>query len=75
MITDVRIDTPDIKTFRVVTTDGKRLAKIEKNVDVKDSFSKVVVPPKILQEALKICNGDDKGDLKIGINEKEIFQH
>lgn len=59
--------------LRMVTTDGKRLAKIEKNVDVKNSFSKVVVPPKILQEALKICNGDDKGDLKIGINEKEIF--
>ena len=24
VITDVRIDTPDIKTFRVVTTDGKK---------------------------------------------------
>ena len=24
VITDVRIDTPDIKTFRVVTPDGKK---------------------------------------------------
>jgi hypothetical protein len=59
--------------LRMVTTDGKRLAKIEKEIDIKESFSKVVVPPKILQEALKLCNGDDKGDLKVGINEKEIF--
>ncbi len=59
--------------LRMVTTDGKRLAKIEKDIEIKESFSKVVVPPKILQEALKLCNSDDKGDLKVGLNEKEIF--
>ena len=25
VITDIRIDTPDIKTFRVVSTEGKKL--------------------------------------------------
>ena len=63
----------DNNKLRMVTTDGKRLAKIEKDADIKNTFSKVVVPPKILQESLKLCSGDDKGDLKIGINEKEIF--
>ena len=24
MVTDIRIDTPDVKTFRVVTPDGKK---------------------------------------------------
>jgi DNA polymerase-3 subunit beta len=59
--------------LRMVTTDGKRLAKIEKEIEIKETFSKVVVPPKILQEALKLCSGDDKTELKVGLNEKEVF--
>ena len=28
VVTDIRIDTPDVKTFRVVTPDGKKLSSI-----------------------------------------------
>ncbi len=57
--------------IRMVSTDGKRLSFIEKEFDIKNSLENgIIVPPKILQEVLKLSKNN--GDVKIGFSEKNI---
>ncbi|HOJ62807.1 MAG TPA: DNA polymerase III subunit beta [Spirochaetota bacterium] len=57
--------------IKMVSSDGKRLAYIKKELDIPfiGNFS-IIIPPKILNETLKICNNN--GDLNIGISNKNI---
>lgn len=57
--------------LKMVSSDGRRLAFIKKEINIQDvnNFN-IIVPPKILNEILKVCNNN--GDLIIGVNDKNI---
>jgi DNA polymerase-3 subunit beta len=59
-------------TIIMVATDGRRLAFIEKNIDVKaNDFAGIIVPPKILTVLMK--RSGDEGLLGISLTDKIIF--
>ncbi|OHD40798.1 MAG: DNA polymerase III subunit beta [Spirochaetes bacterium GWF1_31_7] len=58
--------------LRMVSTDGKRLSKIDCNIVFNSKiFNSIIVPTKILTEISKICH--NTGDVKIAIQEKSII--
>lgn len=58
--------------FNMVSTDGRRLAFISKNIcQGIDDFPSVIVPPKILNTVLKRASSE--GNISIGIAEKMIY--
>ncbi len=60
------------KNLRMVATDGKRLALINKDIVIDDIDNcNVIVPPKILQEVTKLCG--NSGDLIISISNQSII--
>jgi len=60
------------KTLKMVATDGKRLALISKDIIIEDIENyNIIVPPKILQEVIKLCGAN--GDLTISINHQSII--
>lgn len=62
------------KKLKMVSTDGKRLAKIEREVAIPDSFHNIIVPPKILNEVTKLCGlSDQNGDIRIAVTGKELL--
>jgi DNA polymerase III subunit beta len=58
-------------SIRMVSTDGKRLAFVKKDIDTLTDNYNIIVPPKILNEVMKLCTGN--GDLNIALNNKNIF--
>ncbi|MCL1812541.1 MAG: DNA polymerase III subunit beta [Treponema sp.] len=59
-------------TVLMVSTDGRRLAYAEKNIDVNiDDFEGIIIPPKILTVLMK--RSGDEGILGISIVDKIIF--
>jgi len=58
-------------SIRMVSTDGKRLAYIKKEIESETSNYTIIVPPKILNEVLKLSTGN--GDINIGLNNKNIY--
>lgn len=60
------------KNFKMVSTDGKRLAKVEKEIDLlENDFNNIIVPQKILNETIKLCNNN--GELNLSIYDKKII--
>jgi DNA polymerase-3 subunit beta len=58
--------------FIMVTTDGRRLAYINKNTVAKvEDFSGIIIPPKILNIVLK--RAGDEGMVEIAVTNKTIF--
>jgi DNA polymerase-3 subunit beta len=58
--------------FIMVSTDGRRMAYIEKNADVGiEDFKGIIIPEKILGIILK--HSGDEGNVSIGITDKNIF--
>lgn len=57
--------------IKMVSSDGKRLSLIKKEIDIQnlDNFN-IIIPPKILNEIVKLCNNN--GDLSIAITNKNI---
>ncbi|MDR2211155.1 MAG: DNA polymerase III subunit beta [Spirochaetaceae bacterium] len=56
----------------MVSTDGRRLAYVEKNISSKENdFSGLIIPPKILTVLLK--RAGEEGMLSISITDKNIF--
>ena len=57
--------------IKMVSTDGKRLSFIKRDM-ILDNFENcsIIVPPKILNEVLKLCNNN--GDVQIALNNKNI---
>ena len=61
----------DANNIKMVSTDGKRLAFIRKNLKIDINLEKgIIIPFKILIETLKLCIGN--GDVQIGLNNKNI---
>lgn len=59
------------KKMRLVATDGRRLALIEKEVDVAANFKKeVIIPTKAIQELMR--NLGDEGEVKVVFGENQI---
>ncbi len=57
--------------LRLVATDGRRLAMMEKNIDVpKNLEKKVVIPAKTIQELLRIIK--EAGNIKINFGDNQI---
>lgn len=58
------------KGIRAVTTDGRRLALIDKEVNVPSGYNKkVIIPAKAVNELIKILK--DEGDLKLMITDNQ----
>ena len=58
--------------LKMVSTDGKRLSKIEKEIENKSNLDiSIIVPPKILLEISKLCN--DNGEAFLSITKDNIF--
>ena len=58
--------------IKMVGTDGKRLSFIKQDIKTENILDKgIIIPPKILNETLKLCS--NKGDLYLSINENKIF--
>ena len=56
----------------MVSTDGRRLAYAEKNVDIKtDDFSGIIIPPKVLSILMK--RAGEEGMIGVSITDKTIF--
>jgi DNA polymerase-3 subunit beta len=56
----------------MVSTDGRRLAIIEKAIDAKiDNFSGIIIPPKILNIVIK--RAGDEGLVSIAVSKKIVF--
>lgn len=59
-------------SIKMVSTDGKRLSFIKKDIAIPDNLDKgIIIPPKILTETLKLCSGN--GDVQIGLTDKNIY--
>ena len=59
---------------RMVTTDGHRLAFIEKSVDdAGDEKMDALIPKKALLELVKISRGSDGGDVQFGEDQNHIY--
>jgi DNA polymerase-3 subunit beta len=59
------------KKLRVVATDGRRLAMIEKDLQKNSGFSKkVIVPSKAVGEVMRILKDD--GDVSISFSENQV---
>lgn len=59
-------------TIRMVSTDGKRLSFVKNEValtNVEDC--QIIVPPKVLNEILKLSNGN--GDVQLALNNKNLY--
>ena len=64
----------DTSNFRLISTDGYRLAKRGEKIKLKDEIKgKVVVPAKALQEILRIIElGKSEGEIKINFSADQI---
>lgn len=59
-------------SLKMVATDGKRLSLIKKDINIPNNLEKgIIIPPKILNEALKLCSGN--GDVQLFLSDKNIF--
>ncbi len=69
-ISGIYFETID-NSIKMVSTDGKRLSFTECDFDIKKSFENgIIVPPKILQEIIRLSKNN--GDLLLGISDKNI---
>ncbi len=61
----------DENNIKMVSTDGKRLSYIRKNLKIDKTIEKgIIIPFKILIETLKLCSGN--GEVNIGMDGKNI---
>ncbi|HOV12882.1 MAG TPA: DNA polymerase III subunit beta [Spirochaetota bacterium] len=60
------------ENIKMVSTDGKRLSLINKAKIINNIENcNIIIPPKILNEIVKICTGN--GDIQLAINNKNII--
>ena len=58
--------------LKMVATDGKRLSFIKKDIKTPNNLDKgIIIPPKILNETIKLCTGN--GDLQLALTDKNIY--
>ncbi|OHD05916.1 MAG: DNA polymerase III subunit beta [Spirochaetes bacterium GWD1_27_9] len=59
-------------SIKMVSTDGKRLCLVTKDITIQEiENTSIIVPPKLLTEVNKLCSGN--GDIKITFNTKNIY--
>ena len=59
-------------TINMVATDGRRLSFIRKEIpQISDSFSPVIIPPKVLNLVKKLSSGE--GNILVAVSERTIF--
>src|ERR1035437_817913 len=58
-------------TAKMITTDGHRLAYVEKSIDAEDGTMDTLIPKKALLELVKIARSD--GDVSFGEDQNHIF--
>lgn len=64
------------KKLRMVTTDGHRLAMIEKSLtDSSDEVGNldILIPKRVLQELSRICRGGDSNSIEFGEDERHLY--
>ncbi|HNZ25609.1 MAG TPA: DNA polymerase III subunit beta [Spirochaetota bacterium] len=60
------------ESIKMVSTDGKRLAFIKKELSIREiDNGSVIIPPKILHETIKLCSNN--GDIQMGLTQKNVF--
>jgi len=58
--------------IKMVGTDGKRLSFIKQNIKIDNNIDKsIIIPPKILNEALKLCTAN--AEIFIAVSENKIY--